>query len=49
MTFSRFFFAGILCANLLGDVAMPQATGNQVALVKESSIIFGGTGSQLGA
>jgi hypothetical protein len=49
MTFSRFFFAGILCANLLGDVAMPQATGNQVALVKESSIIFAGTVSQLGA
>jgi hypothetical protein len=48
MTISRFFFAGILCANL-GAVAMPQATGNQVALVKESSIIFAGTVSQLGA
>src|SRR4029077_3267934 len=49
MTISSCFFAGILYATLFGTAAMPQATGNQVALVKESSIIFAGTVSQLGA
>jgi hypothetical protein len=45
----RFFLAGILCVNLVGAAAMPQATGNQAALVRQSSIIFAGTVSQLGA
>jgi hypothetical protein len=41
---SRFFLASILCVNLLGAPALPQA-----ALVKQSSIVFAGTVSQLGA
>jgi hypothetical protein len=45
----RFFLAGILCASLLGVAATPQTTGSQAALVKQSSIIFAGTVSQLGA
>jgi hypothetical protein len=49
MNTSRFFLGGILCVNLSGVVALPQATGNQAALVKESSIVFAGTVSQLGA
>src|SRR6266403_1064435 len=49
MNTSKFFLAGILCVNLLGVVALPQATGNQAALVKQSSIVFAGTVSQLGA
>jgi hypothetical protein len=49
MNTSRFFLAGILCVNLLGVAAMPQATSNQAALVKQSSIVFAGTVSQLGA
>jgi len=48
MNTSRFFLAGILCLNLLGAAALPQATGNQAALVKQSSIVFAGTVSQLG-
>src|SRR5437870_8844435 len=48
MNTSKFFLAGILCANLLGAAALPQATGNQAALVKQSSIVFAGTVSQLG-
>ncbi len=49
MNTSRFFLAGVLCVNLLGVAAMPQATSNQAALVKQSSIVFAGTVSQLGA
>jgi hypothetical protein len=49
MNTSRFFLAGMLCVNLLGVAALPQATGNQAALVKQSSIVFAGTVSQLGA
>jgi hypothetical protein len=49
MNISRFFPAGILCVNLLGVAALPQVAGNQAALVKQSSIIFAGTVSQLGA
>jgi hypothetical protein len=49
MNTSRFFLAGILWVNLLGVAASPQATVNQVALVKQSSIVFAGTVSQLGA
>jgi hypothetical protein len=49
MNTSRFFLAGILWVNLLGVAALPQATVNQVALVKQSSIVFAGTVSQLGA
>jgi hypothetical protein len=45
----KFFLAGILCVNLVGVAALPQVTGNQAALVKQSSIIFAGTVSQLGA
>lgn len=49
MSTLKLFLAGFLCVNLSGATALPQATGNQVALVKESSIIFAGTVSQLGA
>jgi hypothetical protein len=49
MNISRFFPAGILCVNLLGVAALPQVTGNQATLVKQSSIIFAGTVSQLEA
>ena len=48
MNTSKFFLAGILCVNLLGVVALPQATGNQAALVKQSSrnfAIFGVNGA----
>lgn len=49
MNTSRFFLAGILCASLLGVAATPQTTGSQAALVKQSSIIFAGTVSQVAA
>src|SRR5258708_6777796 len=49
MNTSRFFLAGILGVNLLGAAALPQATSNQAALAKQSSIVFAGTVSQLGA
>src|SRR5467141_1427631 len=49
MNTSRFFLAGILGVNLLGAPALPQATSNQAALAKQSSIVFAGTVSQLGA
>ncbi len=49
MNTSRFFLAGILCVSLLAVAALPQATSNQAALVKQSSIVFAGTVSQLGA
>ena len=49
MNTSRFFLAGILCATLFGVAATPQTTGSQAALVKQSSIIFAGTVSQLAA
>src|SRR5437870_12636775 len=46
----KFFLAGILGVNLLGvAAALPQATGNQAALTNQSSIVFAGTVSQLGA
>jgi hypothetical protein len=43
-----FFSAGVLLA-LLAPVALPQATSNPSALLKQSSIVFSGTVSQLGA
>jgi hypothetical protein len=46
---SRFFWAGIVCVNLLGAHALPQAASNQAALVRQSSIVFSGTVSELGA
>ena len=46
---SRFFLASILCVNLLGTPALPQAVNNQAALAKQSSIVFAGTVSELGA
>src|SRR5437879_10452534 len=49
MNTSRFFLMGILAVSLLGVAAMPQATGNQAALAKQSSIVFAGTVSELGA
>src|SRR5467141_4577973 len=49
MNTSRFFLAGILWMSLLSPGELPQATDNQAALVKQSSIIFDGTVSQLGA
>src|SRR5437879_5750144 len=50
MNFSSSFFAGILWIVLLapGAAAAPQAQSNQ-AMVKQSSIVFSGTVSQLGA
>ena len=49
MNTSRFFLAGILWMSLLAPGALPQATDNQAALVKQSSIIFTGTVSQVAA
>jgi len=49
MNISKFFLAGILCMNLFGVAALPQATGNPTALARQSSIVFAGTVSQLGA
>src|SRR5438132_8013343 len=49
MNTSKFFLAGILGVNLLAAAALPQATSNQAALAKQSSIVFAGTVSQLGA
>jgi hypothetical protein len=49
MNTSRFFLAGILWISLLAPGALPQATDNQAALVKQSSIIFAGTVSQVAA
>ena len=49
MNTSRFFLAGILWMSLLSPGALPQATDNQAALVKQSSIIFTGTVSQVAA
>ena len=49
MSTAKFFLAGILCASLLVVAALPQVTGNQATLVKQSSIIFAGTVSQLEA
>src|SRR5712692_7050649 len=51
MNHSRFLFCSMLWAGLLAPaaVALPQGTGSQAALVQQSSIIFAGTVSQLGA
>src|SRR5260370_20891452 len=49
MNTSRLFLVGILCVNLMGTTALPQAPSNQAALAKQSSIVFAGTVSQLGA
>jgi hypothetical protein len=49
MNTSRFFLAGILWMSVLVPGALPQATNNQAALVKQSSIIFVGTVSQVAA
>src|SRR5580704_15956884 len=49
MNTSRFFLAGILWISLLAPGALPQATDNQAALVKQSSIIFAGTVSEVAA
>src|SRR2546421_4812598 len=49
MNTSRFFLAGILWMGLLAPGVLPQATDNQAALVKQSSIIFAGTVSQVAA
>ena len=49
MNTSRFFLAGILWMSLLSPGELPQATDNQAALVKQSSIIFAGTVSQVAA
>lgn len=48
MKASPFLSAGIL-GILLAPSALPQATANQAALVKQSSIVFAGTVRQLGA
>ncbi len=49
MNTSRFFLVGVLCMSLLAPAALPQATNNQAALVKQSSIVFVGTVSQVAA
>jgi hypothetical protein len=49
MNTSRFFLAGILGSSLLASGALPQATNNQAALVKQSSIVFVGTVGQVAA
>lgn len=49
MNTSRFFLAGGLCLSLLGSAALPQATNNQAALAKQSSITFVGTVAQVAA
>src|SRR3981081_2815886 len=49
MNTSRLFLAGILWMSLLSPGELPQATDNQAALVKQSSIIFTGTVSQVAA
>ncbi len=51
MNHSRFLFYSMLWASLVAPaaVAIPQGTGSQAALVQQSSIIFAGTVSQLGA
>jgi hypothetical protein len=49
MNTSRFFLAGLLCMSLLAPGAFPQATNNQAALARQSSIIFVGTVSQVAA
>jgi hypothetical protein len=49
MSTSSFFLAGILWMSLLAAGALPQTTGNQADLVKQSSIIFAGTVRQVGA
>jgi hypothetical protein len=49
MNTSILFLVGILCVNLMGTTALPQAPSNQAALAKQSSIVFAGTVSQLGA
>jgi hypothetical protein len=49
MNISRLFLVGMLSVNSLGVAALPQATGNRAALTKQSSIVFAGTVSQLGA
>jgi hypothetical protein len=49
MNTSRFFLSGILWMSLLAPEALPQATDNRAALVKQSSIIFAGTVSQVAA
>jgi len=51
MNFSSSFFAGILWTALLAPavVGFPQEQNSQAALAKQSSIVFSGTVSQLGA
>jgi hypothetical protein len=49
MNTSRLSLAGILLLGLLAPAAFPQATNNQAALVKQSSIAFVGTVSQVAA
>lgn len=49
MNTSRFFLAGILGTSLFASGALPQATNNQAAMVKQSSIVFVGTVGQVAA
>ncbi len=51
MNFSSSFFAGILWTALLAPAVagFPQGQSSQAALAKQSSIVFSGTVSQLGA
>lgn len=51
MNHPRFLFCSVLWVSLLTPAAlpMPQDTGNEAALVQQSSIVFAGTVSQVGA
>ena len=49
MNTPRFFLAAILWTGLLASGALPQATNNQAALLKQSSIVFVGTVGQVAA
>jgi hypothetical protein len=49
MNTSRFFLAGILGTSLFASGALPQATNNQAAMAKQSSIVFVGTVGQVAA
>src|SRR5258708_37356694 len=49
MNTSRFFLAGILGVNLVGGGGAAESTSNEGAVGKQSSIVFAGTVSQLGA
>src|SRR5260370_1708033 len=42
-------FDGMMCVNVMGTTALSQGPSNKAAFTKQSSIVFAGTVSQLGA